>query len=145
MITNVDTDKIRNYFEIQVAVRNRSKGDSLYSMIPFRRCRQSDTDFSSKNIDFTKFLCPDFTDLNKDLYTVQNYYNNLQDRVSFSLEVAKCSSYSSKQCKSQEEKDRFFKAIYFSFNVVNQVHNFFNSKKLLMPIIKFHTQFQLST
>lgn len=83
---NIDVSKLRNYFEIMIAVRERTTDTNLYSIIPYRRCKEQD--FVVKNFNYQKFLCPDLTDKNKHLLRVQNYYNNLQRRVSFSVEIA---------------------------------------------------------
>lgn len=64
-------------------------------------------------------LCPDFTPESKKLFTVQNFYNNLKQRVSFSIDVAKCNNYENNRgCKGDDETRKLFESMYFQLIVV---------------------------
>lgn len=118
---NVDVSKLRSYFDLRVSVRNRTTGESVYSIIPFRQCTKEDTDydFNAKNMDETKLLCPDFNSKTKELFTVKNFYTNLKHRISFSVDVAKCSNFENPTgCKSDNETIKIFDSIYFQLIVI---------------------------
>ena len=84
-----------------VVVRHRLKGKSHYYNIPFRQCKLSD--YKKRNYQVEKNLedaylnkiCPDF-DNYSDILMIKNSYSNLDERISFSVEINRCEQ----NCKS---------------------------------------------
>lgn len=87
-------------------------------------------------------MCPSLTEDTKHLLTVHNFYNNEKQRVSFSIDLLKCSKFYKPEggCKDEKEVDELFEAVYFNLNIVTQNINFRNDDKaILQPLINFHS------
>lgn len=77
----VDYEKLKDYFDVVLAVRHRHDGESIFYEVPFRNCKNSDFEernlpVSASNSKVLKYrLCPDIED--KDFfYQVKNGYSN---------------------------------------------------------------------
>lgn len=95
-----------------------------------------------------KYFCPDVTEETRKFLTVQNFYNNEKQRISFSVDILKCSDYFKPKggCKNDTEVDKLFEAIYFNLNILIQTNSFEDDLVSdLQGLITFHSQFQLST
>lgn len=45
---NFDIRKLEEYFELRIGSRNRTGNKSLYTAIPFRQCREDDSNYNFK-------------------------------------------------------------------------------------------------
>lgn len=119
---NIDVSKLMSYFELRITVRNRTNGLNTFSIIPFRQCTKEDTDynFQANQMDPSKLLCPDLTPESKKFFTVKGFYNNVKERMSFSVDINKCNKFSnSSVCKVEEETKKLFDSVYFQFIVIS--------------------------
>lgn len=99
-IMEIDPKMLNPFFNIQLKVRARqlnSDGELEEKVMRthFRRCTVDD--FITKGliipqesrIEYTKRICPEIYPI-KQQFIIKNGYANSNDRISFSIEIAKC-------------------------------------------------------
>ena len=96
--------KMSEYFEINIAIRERNAKWSRYLNVDFRLCKASD--FVKRGVpiqegktkeQYEQRLCPNFEKY-PELVRIKNIYDNKEDRVSFSMEIYRCKNTKSKRC-----------------------------------------------
>lgn len=70
-----------------------------------------------------EWLCPDIPE-DDQFYKVRNKYTDVSDRVSFQVEIHKCSKALNKDCKDESEINDLLSYMYFTLYIVQDRANF---------------------
>ena len=130
----IDLEKLKDYFEMSLVVRQRVSGKNNRIHIPFRRCTVDDftkrkLSEDAKIIDSyaESLFCPDF-DKYPEFIEVVNLYNNAELRHSFSVEIYLCNPRYRSTCVSNDKANRLFKQFYITLSTVVDRVDYSNSQ-----------------
>lgn len=117
----IDIEKLMQYIEPVVNYRIIEDGETYYISEPLKLCTVEDFErkgfeFGSEKIknDATNRLCPNYEKM--EYLKAKNGYINSSDRLSFSLEIYKCSH---SNCKSDQEISNMLSHLMFNVFILS--------------------------
>lgn len=117
---DLDLSKLSRYIVPRLKVKTRSNSQSTYVRMDWRKCQVQDfvrMGYQPKEAEYTNIrarLCPDVTKALEEMYKIKNSYTDQEERISFSIEIEKCSSKTRNFCKKDGTIQAFLNNVYFT-------------------------------
>lgn len=122
----LDIKKLEDYIVFVVSVRYRKDGKNVFQKSGFKNCEIADFERVGYHIEdyerqiYESRFCPNLTGEISKWFRVKNGYTNYRERISFAVEVIKCSKDQNPNCKSEEEIGKVLDLMYFTFYYIEE-------------------------